>query len=78
MVDIIEAIKIGLYGGFMVKIWLEIIFLLVIYRLGKIFSKSILKLLEKLRGKNGNNMATNMTQWECSNIKCYVSVFSNI
>ena len=40
--------------------------------------KTILKLQDKFRKEDGNDMAANVAQWKCSNIKCYTSAFSNI
>ena len=37
--------------------------------------KTILKLLDKFRKDDGNDMAVDVTQHERSNIKCYTSTF---
>ena len=36
------------------------------------------KLYKKIEKNNNNDMAADVAQWKCSNIKCYVSAFSNI
>ena len=59
----------------MVHIGLEINSIL---KLWEIFRKSILKLWENFGKKKGNDMPADVAQQECSNIKCYVSIFSNI
>ena len=40
--------------------------------------KTILKLQDKFRKDDGNDMAVDVAQRECSNIKCYALAFSNI
>ena len=42
------------------------------------FLLGFFKLQEKLRKKNGNDMAADVAQLERSNIECYASAFSNI
>ena len=42
------------------------------------FIKTIFKLYDKFKKKNGNDMAADVAQPERNNIECYISAFSNI
>ena len=68
---VIKCIRSGLYGGDRaVKYFIFISILKLI--------KTILKLKEKFRKDDGNDMTADVAQCERSNIKCYALAFSNI
>ena len=73
--DIINNINVRL--GFMVHSWKSFLFNSIL-KLWEIFRKIIFKLWEKFRKKKENDIAADVAQWECNNIKCYASAFSNI
>ena len=67
----IKLIRNGLYGGDRVGIYFIFISILKLI-------KTILKLLDKYKKEDGNDMAIDVAQRERNNTKCYISPFSNI
>ena len=71
MVEIVVGINLirsGLYGEDRGEIYFIILKLI----------KSIFNCWENTKKYYGNDMAADVAQRECSNIKCYASTFSNI
>ena len=59
--------------GFMVEIGNNFSFISILKLI-----KIILKLYDKFRKEDDNDMVADVAHCECSNIKCYTSPFSNI
>ena len=74
MVEIVVGIKLirsGFYGGDKDEIYFIFVSILKL-------KKTNFKLLNNYKKYGGNNMVVDVAQCERSNIKCYVSAFSNI
>ena len=65
----IKLIKSGFYGGDRAKIYFIFISILKLI-------KTILKLLDKYKKEDDNDMVVDLAQYERGNIKCYASTFS--
>ena len=72
MVNIIKAIKIGLYGENITRNHFPFNSIL---KLGKILVKVFKNYKKNLGKKIRDDMTADVVQWERSNIKCYVFSF---